>query len=276
MPNHVTNSFLYVSDKEKFKKLAINSGNEIDFEIIEPTPKDLKITTSGLYREYENDEIILSVMDYIKANCQELSQDEVTENVLKLVDRRKLRRFKKYNASSLEYFENIVRAMYNKQKYGYEDWYNFQCEEWGTKWNAYDQYVSEDLTCIEFHTAWSSPYAWLEKLAKEIDFTLVFADEDTGSNCGIVYTENHKIKVVRIDREFSLALATVFSLTVQGCDIREYADMYEEADEKEYADEIRGGIKLKKHLDKQLRLMKYLPFSNMRISNLACLNLVEV
>ncbi len=46
-------------------------------------------------------------------------------------------------------------------------WYQWRCEHWGTKWNAYDQDIIDiSYGCIElkFDTAWAPPMPIIEKL----------------------------------------------------------------------------------------------------------------
>lgn len=69
------------------------------------------------------------------------------------------------------------------------DWYKWRNEFWDTKWNACDCYsILGDYTLtLVFSTAWSYP----EKVIKRLrllgyDFELKYADEDYGSNCGII------------------------------------------------------------------------------------------
>lgn len=74
------------------------------------------------------------------------------------------------------------------------DWYNWHCKYWGTKWNAYDTYnkIGKSYVIFVFNTAWTTPTRIIEQLAKkyqEYDFELKYADEDYGSNCGIVRHE---------------------------------------------------------------------------------------
>lgn len=46
------------------------------------------------------------------------------------------------------------------------NWYEFQCNEWGTKWNAYE--VSFEGNELWFQTAWSPPIPVLEKLVNKL------------------------------------------------------------------------------------------------------------
>ena len=73
------------------------------------------------------------------------------------------------------------------------DWYTWHNKYWGTKWNAYDGYVKIGKTWVMFvfSTAWCTPYPVYEQLAKKYNFRFEvrYADEDYGSNCGILTCE---------------------------------------------------------------------------------------
>lgn len=69
------------------------------------------------------------------------------------------------------------------------DWYKWRNEFWGTKWNAYDRYsmIGDNTLTLVFSTAWSTPERVIKRLhLLGFDFELKFADEDYGSNCGIM------------------------------------------------------------------------------------------
>jgi len=73
------------------------------------------------------------------------------------------------------------------------DWYKWRNKYWGTKWNTYDGYMEVNTTTVMFvfSTAWSTPDAVYEQLAKkypDLIWEVRYADEDYGSNCGkIIY-----------------------------------------------------------------------------------------
>lgn len=65
-------------------------------------------------------------------------------------------------------------------------WYEWNIQNWGTKWNAYDTDVISD-TEVRFDTAWSHPLPVIEELVKrfpEDNLEIKYADEDTGYNFG--------------------------------------------------------------------------------------------
>jgi hypothetical protein len=80
------------------------------------------------------------------------------------------------------------------QQYKHDNWYNWSCDMWGTKWNAYSQSIDtvsnerlDTVIVIEFDTAWASPDPVIQALAEmfpTLRFNLSYADEDLGYNVG--------------------------------------------------------------------------------------------
>ena len=65
--------------------------------------------------------------------------------------------------------------------------YEWCCDNWGTKWNAYGVVWSYDE--LYFQTAWNTPLPILEALSREfpdVTIKVEYADEDIGSNCGTI------------------------------------------------------------------------------------------
>ena len=72
-------------------------------------------------------------------------------------------------------------------KYGFDNWYEFHNEKWGTKWNSNEAYFDKYTNEFIFQTAWSFPFPIIEELIAKfpkIDFSVEYADEDRGYNCG--------------------------------------------------------------------------------------------
>ena len=49
-------------------------------------------------------------------------------------------------------------------------WYKWRCKNWGTKWNAYYQEVTQDIPeeyAIQFDTAWGPPYPIFRALKEQ-------------------------------------------------------------------------------------------------------------
>lgn len=67
------------------------------------------------------------------------------------------------------------------------NWYVWNRENWGTKWNAYS--TERDGNRITFNTAWASPRPVIEKLHEicvkyNVTCEIIYADEDGGRNTG--------------------------------------------------------------------------------------------
>lgn len=78
-------------------------------------------------------------------------------------------------------FNKLIPEPENK-----ENWYSWRCAYWGTKWNAYDSYWSDDNTLC-FYTAWSFCHQIVRQLSSafpDITIDFIYADEDAGYNCG--------------------------------------------------------------------------------------------
>jgi len=64
-------------------------------------------------------------------------------------------------------------------------WYRWKIENWGTKWNSYNNSLKENT--LIFQTAWSPPISVIAKLAKyfpKLIFNLSYASEDISHNIG--------------------------------------------------------------------------------------------
>lgn len=164
MPNHITNR-ISVSGEEKrvkeFFDFIKGENGAIDFNKIVPMPKCLDIESSS---DGDIGMSILNGEDKWKERFEGFDEERKSE-CLKL---------------GRKYLNNI-------KKYKHKDWYSWRIANWGTKWNAYDISVSEDLSDIIFNTAWSGVPTLVEKLAKKFADLYIeydFADEDCGYNTG--------------------------------------------------------------------------------------------
>ncbi len=81
------------------------------------------------------------------------------------------------------------RMAENLRLYGAEDWYKWHIDNWGTKWDAKDTIVEQlddQNFNVRFHTAWSPPIDWFEKIIPmypQLEFDLIF-DEESCDFCG--------------------------------------------------------------------------------------------
>ena len=194
MPNWVTNRIDFSGKKEDIEKVlnAIKGDeNEFDFNKLIPMPEELNILSSS-----DNE---LGIIYYI-SNKLTVPFEELDKKYLKYVNNmfspnwaREIydNRMPKNKLELDKLYELGKVCCSNIDKYGHIDWYNWRINNWGTKWNACDEYVDDDV--LEFNTAWSCPLPILDKLAElcyehNVEFTGKWADEDRGNNTGISCT----------------------------------------------------------------------------------------
>jgi hypothetical protein len=74
--------------------------------------------------------------------------------------------------------------------------YEWCCEHWGTKWNAYNQRQLSP-TAIYFETAWDPPEPVMDALAAkfpDVSFTLEYTDEGIAEHRGVIrYAEGKQL-----------------------------------------------------------------------------------
>ena len=76
-----------------------------------------------------------------------------------------------------------------RQKYGSSNWYEWNCDNWGTKWDCSDSHYTEEDKILQFQTAWACPekiIAEMKLAFPDLRFDGSYADEDFGSNVGYI------------------------------------------------------------------------------------------
>lgn len=64
------------------------------------------------------------------------------------------------------------------KRFGHDNWYDWRCENYGTKWDSDSDNYGDDY--VYFETAWSPPLPWLQKVAKdypELTFRIDYSEE---------------------------------------------------------------------------------------------------
>ena len=188
MPNHITNRLtikgtpkqvLIVKEYIKDDELGIGT---IDFNKIEKMPEDLDVT------------IHIS----LQKAAEYALKDKLSENPVLAAWEREAR---ESCQSPLEFddneWEQFINLLNNRRKYGAYYWYDWCIENWGTKWNAYEQPDKRNTDdTIYFQTAWSCPFPIIKKLSTifpDIEFEIAWADENLGYNLGIRIFKNGEI-----------------------------------------------------------------------------------
>ena len=83
-----------------------------------------------------------------------------------------------------------AKQVQNIAKYGAKDWYDWSCNNWGTKWGDNDTYLDlheeddvEGGTVFQFTTAWSPPLfglAHISAMFPKLDFFLTYSEGGMG------------------------------------------------------------------------------------------------
>ena len=171
MPNHCCNRLTIegaAAQVRKFVKLVDTHkeddvGSHFDFMKIYPTPRPLRDVTVP--------PTILTEADLKLAIAARRSEVEKGGNT-----------WNKELEAQCGMTQEQSDAL--KKKYGFDNWYDWQCVNWSTKWNSYDGSdwaFSKDKKSawLFFMTAWSPPKGLLLQAAKmfpKLDFLLEFAE----------------------------------------------------------------------------------------------------
>lgn len=223
MPNWVTN-ILSVSGETSLEKIASDIKIEnaelgaIDFNKIIARPKELDLCAGSLTNEavsayysscapYEKEEVEKIIRSYNSAHPPYMSINYLSKH---RPDKHNNGELKKAGVRSWEEYGKLY--VDNIKKYGCPDWYEWCCEAWGTKWNAHsgDYYCSEgksEPSKIVFETAFSTPEPLIRALSAiypDTYFTVVYADEDFGSNVGKYCYANGILYKARMPEEQSI------------------------------------------------------------------------
>ena len=182
MPNYVRNKVFFDGDPAEVRKMLEfiqmdgDGIGSISFNKILPMPESLNIESGS-----RTDEGLKMYTLYMRAKDQ--GQD--------------LGKYHRYQAEHSVNWELGKQAYENIQKYGSPTWYEWCTENWGTKWPAIQPDgvpLSEEMVCFE--TAWAFPEGIVAKLSTlfpDITFTIKWADEDLGNNCGKAVYSNGKV-----------------------------------------------------------------------------------
>lgn len=89
----------------------------------------------------------------------------------------------------------VIKGLQCFEETGFFYWYDWNNENWGTKWNSYSCDNPNDNSYV-FETAWCGVPDLIKKMTedfKDITINYLFADEDTGCNTGDMIISNGEI-----------------------------------------------------------------------------------
>lgn len=177
MPNYCTN--IVKAPKEVLEDLFDNG--KITFEKLIPMPKTLNITEGTVTENAiayaiskKETEEFLQMKKLLEG-----TKDDYYENLwnkyMRNINIEKIKEMeevakryipeeteKKLGIKTLEEFGNL--CLNNILKYGSVNWYDWSCNNWGTKWDAIQEEGSPEDGELIFLTAWSEPIKVIEKL----------------------------------------------------------------------------------------------------------------
>ena len=181
MPNHITTSIKASSEILQALIGEYEGKPNIDFNKIIPKPEILdRIIADGSDTIVE---VLFGDIDLQKSS--NILDNLKVSNFLTSLKRKDIQNMDD------ERFENLISMMRVKREFGYTSWYDWSSANWGTKWNAYDQFIDDGE--IKFNTAWATPMPIIQKLSKmfpDEEIRVKYADEDYGSNYGDFIIKN--------------------------------------------------------------------------------------
>mgnify|MGYP005994058975 CR=1 FL=1 len=83
------------------------------------------------------------------------------------------------------------------EKYGSDNWYDWSCKNWGTKWNGVsDEPYTYGEGVIHFRTAWSYPEGFIEALSKKFPDELIKFEWEEEQGFGEAFTIKNGEKII--------------------------------------------------------------------------------
>jgi hypothetical protein len=214
--------YSYIAAKDQNENKIIGS---IDFNTLIPMPNDLDVESGSIINELlsiysYHYGLPTEVINYVnnKHNFIIISTNNIDKIYDKLTKALKIN-IESINALAKRYIDNII-------KYGGPTWYEWRCNNWNTKWNAYEFLPFNEMrNYIQFNTAWShvgfTIIRKIHELFPQVGIHYRYADEDFGNNCGIIIYENGRL-VVNIEPQPMSNWAIDLSAKVLEVEPKEY------------------------------------------------------
>ena len=223
MPNHVTNRLEINADRETVQKVMNflkgktdddNTPCYIDFNNIIPMPEELLIEKSS------SGDLGMKYLEAMQLKPFYFLLDDDALRTIQWIEGLAEKDRKEALQLGASYLEN-------RKKYGYPTWYEWSIATWGTKWNAYDQYL-EEPNILWFNTAWESVPLLIQKLSEvfpEVELHYAYADENLGFNVGRGIIQNGEIDMTIPDGGSNEAFEIMFFVKP---DMEEYFELTDE------------------------------------------------
>lgn len=167
MPNHCWNEIAITghrSDIDKFVEKLTESGKEFTFSTFVPQPPNVLKGTSG------------SANFVLGENSWEvttMTQEEAEKEGLEFYSGR-------YGSTE----DGVMYTEEEMKEEGLVDWYNWNLDNWGTKWDAYEVQVerqSDNILVITFDSAWSPPIPVIQAMqTQHPELSIIATYEEEG------------------------------------------------------------------------------------------------
>lgn len=183
MPNHIQCRLLFKGEDAQIAQIrehikgTYDDGSEmqIDFNKIKKCPDGL------------NMQVCSHIVDMSNKTMDVPTSDNPLLGALEEMNRARLKSPQTLDDAQ---WKQYIQCLQNLRDTGHAYWYTWNIENWGTKWNAYNQNDKRTTNdAIYFQTAWSAPISLIDVLSKmfpNVHMCLTYADEDTGSNTGVI------------------------------------------------------------------------------------------
>lgn len=215
----VNKLFAYIKPDENDEKYE--ADDVIDFNKIKPMPKSLDITEGSITTQ-----ALAAVLTAINPITKDFGEEKVTGDkfveimnaVRKTVSEYEYQKIERYYVTAAEIDKKLIsegrKYLDNILTYGATTWYGWRLDNWGTKWEASGQERVNENT-IRFQTAWSTPAPLIKTLSElfpDVKITMNYADEDIGSNTGVITAKNGKVSETAFDTRSKEAMDMVVKL----------------------------------------------------------------
>lgn len=180
MPNYCSNKVK--APKEVLEDLFDNG--KVTFEKLIPMPKTLNITEGDITEKaiayvmskkepeefFKFKTLLEKTKDDYYTNLWNKYKNAFSIEKLKEVEKKAIcyvpaESERKLGIKTLEEFGNL--CLNNVLKYGYVSWYDWSCDNWGTKWDALESKGKPEEGELTFFTAWTEPKKVIEKLLEK-------------------------------------------------------------------------------------------------------------
>lgn len=202
MPNWCNNTLrIKASTKERLNEIlneikGVHYGGEdekcLDFNKIVPMPESLHVVGSSEANnfydaQFGNYRKILTYPWVVEAGVK------TREDLIAFLIKRAGDRAEQALKVAETYKSNI-------EKYGVKTWYDWSYNHWGTKWNACNSYVDDQIDTVAtilFETAWAPPLPVIEALGEKYPDATVRLDYDEPGMCfaGTLKMKNGEVEI---------------------------------------------------------------------------------